>query len=131
MRKSRSIISAVYGVAFLGVLFVAAETADARPQYFDTFKEKYPNVMDAAKQKCNVCHFGKSKKNRNNFGEAFGKTLGQKNVPKAMQEPVKEALTKTEPEKSAVEGKTFGDLLKEGKLPDMGFEAKEEDGGAE
>ena len=30
---------------------------------------------------------------------------------------IKEAFTKTEKEKSAIEGKTFGDLLKDGKLP--------------
>jgi hypothetical protein len=30
---------------------------------------------------------------------------------------IKEALVKVEKEKSSVEGKTFGDLLKEGKLP--------------
>ena len=131
MRKSWNVISALCGVAFLGVIFAAAQTADARPQYFDTFKGQYQNVMEANKQKCNVCHYGKSKKNRNNFGELFGKTLGQKNVPKDKQEPVKEALTKVESEKSAVEGKTFGDLLKEGKLPAEGFEPKEEDSAAE
>jgi hypothetical protein len=30
---------------------------------------------------------------------------------------IKEALVETEKEPSAIEGKTFGDLLREGKLP--------------
>src|SRR5688572_21446926 len=131
MRKSWNVMAAVCAVTFLGMIFITADTADARPQYFDTFKGQYQNVMEANKQKCNVCHYGKSKKNRNNYGELFGKTLGQKNVPKGKQEPVMEALKKVEPEKSAVEGKTFGDLLKEGQLPGTGFEAKEEAGEAE
>ena len=33
------------------------------------------------------------------------------------EDKIKAALTKTEPEKSAVKDKTFGDLLKDGKLP--------------
>ena len=55
------------------------------------------------------------KKEKNNYGAAFGKALGAKNEKDG--EKIKAALIKAEGEKSAVDGKTFGDLLKDGKLP--------------
>ena len=49
----------------------------------------------------------------------LGRTQTAKNITKNEKDEakVKEALTKTEKEKSAVKDKTFGDLLKDGKLP--------------
>jgi hypothetical protein len=132
MRKIRNVASSVVcGFAVFGLLLVAADTVEARPPYLETFQKQYPNVMEASKQKCNVCHFGKSKKNGNNYGESVGVALGAKNIPKAEQQKVIDAMKKVEAEKSAVEGKTYGDLIKDGKLPAEGFEPKEGSGEAE
>ena len=51
---------------------------------------------------------------RVDYGTAFGRSLGKK---KANKQETQAALKKVESEPSAIEGKTFGDLLKEGKLP--------------
>ena len=97
-------------------------TVEARMPYKKQFEALYPDVVKANGKDgavtCNVCHEageGKTKKDRNNYGQALAKILGGKEEKDLAK--VKEALTKTEKEKSAVEDKTFGDLLKEGKLP--------------
>jgi len=106
---------AVLGLAALGVLLLAdANRAEARPQYFKEFTAKYDNLKaQTMKVKCNVCHYGKSKKMRNDYGKAVMKNVG-KNQKKAPV--IKGALTKAEKEKNA-KGVTFGSLIKAGKLP--------------
>ena len=97
-------------------------TVEARAPYKKQFEAAYPDVVkkegkDGALT-CNVCHEageGKTKKDRNNYGQALKKIIGDKEEKDV--EKIKEALTKAEKEKSAVADKTFGDLLKEGKLP--------------
>ncbi len=69
----------------------------------------------SGKVSCAVCHPSKSKKDRNNYGAAMTKALGAKKVKDTAK--IKEALEKIAKEKSATEGKTFGDLIKEGELP--------------
>lgn len=101
--------------AVVGLLSATADHAQARPQYNKAFLAKYPALADAAKKvKCNVCHEGKSKKMRNIYGKALQKHIGKNEKDKAK---IDAALTATEKEPSAVKGKTFGDLIKEGKLP--------------
>ncbi len=115
MKNVRILGLALIGLAVLGLMNVATETAHARPQYNKAFLAKYPALADAAKQvKCNVCHEGKSKKMRNIYGKALQKHIA-KNEKDAKK--IEEALAATEKEPSAVKGKTFGDLIKEGKLP--------------
>ena len=100
------------------VSFVAApQSADARPQYLKEFAKKYPTLEEQAKDaKCAICHFGKSKKNNNDYGEALKKHFGdEKNVKDSAV--IEKGFGTIEPEKSKVEGKTFGALIKEGKLP--------------
>lgn len=87
---------------------------EARPNYKKSFDTTYEKVAKDNKTTCNVCHDGDDKKKRNNYGEALGKNIAKMEKDEAK---IKEALTKTEKEKSAIEGKTFGDLLKDGKLP--------------
>jgi cytochrome c553 len=102
----------------VAVLVVAsvAQDVQARPKYFAEFKNAYEKVAaEADKVKCNVCHFGQEKKNRNDYGKAVADALGEKNVMDV--EKIKEALKKAEKEKSATAGKTFGDLINDGKLP--------------
>ena len=55
------------------------------------------------------------KEKRNNYGMALKKALGKENVKD--EDAIKAAMTKIEKEKSAEDGKTFGDLLEAGKLP--------------
>jgi hypothetical protein len=105
------------GAAIVAVMFTAnADQAEARPPYLKAFVTAYPNLKDAAKAaKCGVCHPVKDKKKRNDYGMALGKAIGKKNEKDAAK--LAEALKKTEKEKSGTEGKTYGDLIKDGKLP--------------
>tara|TARA_E500000305_G_C3952052_1_gene202657 strand:- start:435 stop:776 length:342 start_codon:yes stop_codon:yes gene_type:complete len=107
-----ALLSLSCAVLFAGF---AMSSADARPKYFAEFKDMYPDVTGAAEAKCNVCHEGKSKKDKNAYGKAYGMTLNAKNSKDAEQ--IKKALKGTEAKESGVAGKTYGDLLGEGKLP--------------
>ena len=110
---SGSVLCAGLLLAAAGV--VAPRTADARPQYCNAFIGHYTNVKAAAQTKCGICHVGNDKKMRNNYGMAFGEGLPGKNCKD--EAAIKESLVKAESAKSAVDGKTFGDLLKAGELP--------------
>ena len=114
MRKSWTWIAC--GVAFVGAALVSApESAQARPPYDKAFKEAYPALKALTDEaKCGVCH-GKEKKERNDYGKAVGAAMGAANVKDA--EVIAKALKKAEEGKSGTEGKTFGDLIKDGKLP--------------
>lgn len=92
---------------------------DARPKYKETFEKKYPALAgEVNKVKCGVCHppnAAEKKKVRNNYGQSLQKALNAKNVGNV--EVIMKALTAIEAEKSASEGKSFGDLIKAGTLP--------------
>jgi hypothetical protein len=107
----------VAGVALVvTVMQLGSEQAQARPGYSAAFAEMFPANAAAKEAKCNVCHMGNDKKTRNAYGVAVGTALGEKNVPKG-DPKIKAGIEKANGEKSAVAGKTFGDLIKEGKLP--------------
>lgn len=110
--------SLIRGVVVAGVLAglmtFSVDRANARPNYKKVFDSTYEKVAKDNKTTCNVCHDGDDKKKRNNYGEALGKNITKMEKDDAK---IKEALTKTESEKSAITDKTFGDLLKDGKLP--------------
>lgn len=93
---------------------LASPTAEARPAYKKVFEETYPAVKQANSVTCAACH-GEAKTERNNYGQAMTEVLAEKNVKDADQ--IATALKKIESQPSAVAGKSFGDLLKEGKLP--------------
>lgn len=116
--KTRTSIACGLAVAVAWSV-IGIESAQARPQYKVSFEQEYPEVSEKngteGKVTCFVCHPEKDKKKRNNYGEALTKSLGKPNAKD--KEEISKALVKTEAEKSAVDGKTFGDLLKEGKLP--------------
>ena len=109
--------AAMVAVSVLGG--ASTDTASARPPYKMEFDKKYMadgsalNKALSGKSNCNLCHQGKDRKNRNDYGAAIGKALGEKNVKD--NQKIVEALDKAEKEKSG--DKTFGDLIKEGKLP--------------
>ena len=117
---------ALFVLACIAFAFaLAPNSAKARPPYLNEFKAKYVKADGDAgdkefaalveKTKCNVCHFGKEKKNRNDYGKALDKLLDKKTDSKD-KEKIQKALETVEKEKSAA-GPTFGELIKEHKLP--------------
>lgn len=104
---------------------LSVKPAMAIKDFFDEFKQKYVkpdgNADDkkfaeaVEKVKCNVCHKGKSRKNRNAYGEALDKLLDKKKDAKDKKK-IQKALDTVADEKSP-EGPTFGELIKEHKLP--------------
>lgn len=119
MLNSKSIGRVILtGACVLTICLMTSDSASARPNYLSKgFKAEYAKKYEGTDVKltCAVCHPGKNKKERNNYGAAFGKALGAKKVTDAKK--VVEALTKAGKEKSATDGKTFGDLINDGKLP--------------
>ena len=111
---------------FALALVIAAKSVDARPQYKKEHDAKYKgsSIEAALKEaKCNSCHYGKSKKNRNDYGKALEKVglkkdkfTELKSDKAALSKHIKEALEKVLKEKNE-EGETFGDRIKAGKLP--------------
>ncbi len=99
-------------------LSLPGRTVEARPQYFETFKKTYEPLGKAAEEKrCAVCHGMGKKTERNKYGQAIAEAVGdQKNLKD--DEAVLKAVRSVEAKASGVEGKTFGDLIKEGRLPE-------------
>lgn len=107
--KTAAVISSLAWMAL-------GQTAEARPAFVKEFWNRYSQQLSAHNtQKCSLCHEGQNKKVRNNYGSALADKLGAKNVKNSQQ--IQEALKETEKEPSAIPGKTFGDLINEGKLP--------------
>jgi len=95
--------------------------AFAIKQFADEFKAVYvkegtPLAAAVETAKCNVCHKGESKKDRNAYGQALAERLDKKEDAKNV-EKIRQALAEVAALPSAVDGKTFGDLIAEGKLP--------------
>lgn len=97
------------------VIACTVDSTEARPKYYGEFKKEYKNVEGLNDVKCNVCHKGKSKKDKNDYGIAFGTTLNAKNAKDSEQ--IQKALKGTEGKPSKIDGKTYGELLKANKLP--------------
>lgn len=111
----RNVLNVALGLVFVGgLMLVSADKAEARPQYLKSFTTEYPDVKEAAKVKCGVCHPEKDKKVRNGYGKAFGGGLTKKNEKD--MDALKAALKKGE-EGKGEGGKTFGEQLKAGELP--------------
>lgn len=123
MKKYCAIVALAFGALVLSGL--QASKVEARPQYKAQFEKHYAEskIVEAAKEaKCNVCHYGKSKKNRNDYGKALSEHLSKavydelKKDKEALNKKISEALKAVEKKKS-VGGETFGDLIEAGKLP--------------
>lgn len=113
MRKG--LLCATALVLALGAVGLIADKAEARPKYLGVFLEAYPAVKEeASKVKCGICHPEQDKKVRNAYAMAVGKGLPEKNAKE--DEAIKKAMTEAEAEKNA-DGKAYGDIIKEGKLP--------------
>lgn len=109
----------------------AIQQVIAVPAFKKAFDQRVTNVsknaglVAAAKEaKCNVCHYGKSKKMKNDFGKAMAKLLDK--------DDYKSTRIQAEPEKVKAEfdaafkklwatknpkGVTYGALIEQGKLP--------------
>jgi hypothetical protein len=106
------------GAVIAGLALLASSPeAQARPDYNKAFWEVYKAELgtQAESVKCGACHFGQEKKNRNDYGKAVGEAIGAKNEKDMAK--IKAGLEKAAKQKSATDGKTFGDLIKDGKLP--------------
>ena len=115
----------IAGACLFAIVALTSDSASARPKYQQVMSKHYPELTKKHgkndKLSCAVCHPSKSKKKRNNYGVAVGKNVGKKN--QSDLEKIKEAIVKAEKEKSATEGKSFGDLIKAGELPGTKDEA--------
>ena len=124
----------------LALVFGAAvQPAYAIKPFSDVFKSKYVKADSEEKKdqdfgklvaeaKCNVCHMGKSKKDRNPYGVELSKLLDKK-ADKGDKEKIASVLAKVE--KLPVNPKdkkspTFGDRIKAGELPGGDPEKKKE-----
>jgi hypothetical protein len=93
-------------------------------QFADEFKAMYvkegtPLAAAVDVAKCNVCHVGKDKKERNAYGQALAERLDKKedakNVEKIRKALAEVAALSSDPSKA--DAPTFGKLIDEGKLP--------------
>ena len=110
---------------------VTAKKAYAIPAFAKAFTERHVDtskdanfVTSVKTAKCNLCHFGTSKKNKNDFGKAFAKYFKKTNygstrireeadiVKKEFDEGLKKVLAEKNPS-----GETYKSLIEAGKLP--------------
>jgi hypothetical protein len=111
----RKVVTLLTAVAVAGAIFMySARPAQAQMQYMKAMAAKYEGVAaQIDTQKCAVCH-GKQKTQRSEYAKALEKALGEKKVKDV--EKINSALDAVAAMEYA-DGKTYGDLLKEGKLP--------------
>ena len=117
----------VMAVAVAMVAGMTSRPALAIKQFQDEFKAVYvkPDSSDPAEKalaaavetaKCNLCHKGKEKKDRNAYGEALAELLDKKEDAKNVDK-IRKALETVAGKASPNGGPTFGELIKAGKLP--------------
>ncbi|OHB84629.1 MAG: hypothetical protein A2V98_16845 [Planctomycetes bacterium RBG_16_64_12] len=124
------------------MLWIGTQSARAIKPFKEEFELKYVKAdsKDAkdkefaevvAKAKCNVCHLGKKKKDRNPYGTELSKLLDKK-ADKEDAEKIRKALdtvAKMKSDPKDEKSPTFGELLQAGQLPggDPGEQGGEED----
>lgn len=113
-----------------GTLLARIESAHAVAPFKKEFEAKYvkadPSTPEekalaaaVGQAKCNVCHVGKKKKDRNAYGEALSVLLDKKKDMKDKAK-IQAALDKVAAMKSNPDdpgSPTFGELIEQGKLP--------------
>lgn len=113
-------------LALFGMI-LSVESVSALPPFNKEWTAKYAEgnakLAEAANTaKCNVCHMGTSKKDRNAYGMAVSKYLTKakyneiKDDEAAAKKYILEGLDKAAADKNPA-GKSYGDLLKAGELP--------------
>lgn len=125
-RASAGLFAAMALVLVLG----PAGPAFAIQQFKKAFDEAYVKPQPSspaekslaeavAKAKCNVCHQGTSKKNRNLYGQALDELL-DRTADKDNAEKIRKSIADVAAKKSNPKdpkSPTFGDLIAAGKLP--------------
>jgi hypothetical protein len=103
----------------------SVQNAAALPPFNKEWVARYNDgdkVAAFTEAKCNVCHEGTSKKMKNDYGKVVGKYLTKakyneiKEDEASAKKYILDGLQKAEGEKNG-SGKTFGEMLKSGKLP--------------
>ena len=119
----------LWGVAALlvfGLVAIAgSQSALAIPPFYKEFESMYvepgsPLAAAVARvKKCNVCHVGTDKKKRNAYGEELNKLLDRKTDSKDVEKirGALEEVAKLHIDPNDDASPTYGDRLKEGKLP--------------
>ena len=138
LSRRRLLSAAACAALAAGLLLAPApnrgDEAQARPQHLKFFGLKYEADLgkDAIKKsKCDICHEKtqpKDKKIRNPYGAELAKLVKENERD---QDVFTKALDKVAEMQSCVEGKTYGDLIKDGKLPTEGCPPVEPDSGAD
>ena len=113
----------------LSLLPLGAKRAEAIPAFKTEFDAMYvkkdsqdPKEKSLAeavdKVKCNVCHVGKSKKDKNEYGKELGKLLGKADLKaKAKIQDALKQVGKIKSKPGDDASPTYEDLIKDGKLP--------------
>jgi len=96
--------------------------AVARPRYLSVFVSTYRSNYEATRvglRQCTVCHDRTSndKYPTNNYGEAMAPAARKAKASGETEESIRNVLKEAESLPSAIDGKTFGDLIREGRLP--------------
>ena len=119
------------GAVVAAILFLSrTPSANAVPEFKNEFVGKYVKADSAdakdkafadacEKAKCNICHAGKTKKERNAYGATLGKLLN-KETDKENKEKIRASLEKAAGVKSKPDdpkSPTFGELISAGELP--------------
>ena len=113
VRKIGATLSAVAFLAFATIIMAPTREAEARPNYKKAFDGLYGKSLK--KTDCNVCHEGKDKKDRNDYGKAVGEALGgESKVSDAKK--VKKAIEEASGKENK-DGKKYGELIKKGERP--------------
>ncbi len=123
----RSRLAVVLGTGVALMVGASSRPAFAIKEFFDEFKALYvkPDSGDANEKalaaevetaKCNVCHAGSNKKERNAYGNALAELLDKKEDKKDTAK-IRGALEKVAAMPSGDGKPTFGELIKQGKLP--------------
>ncbi len=107
--------------AAMAALAVMADhqAAEAFPNFKIQFDKRYLIEGSAlhkavnGKTTCNMCHVGTNKGRLNDYGTALGRLLSGNDMRN--YEKIQQSLEKVESEKIGTT--TFGELIKEGKLP--------------
>ena len=118
MRKLMNVKTALlFGLVVAGLsMFGTVNKVEARPNFKNIWAETYPNSPMLIAKKCGICHPGKSKKEKSDYGEAVFEALGKKRKA-TDKEVIVKALKAAEAKPTSVEGKTYGDFIKADEMP--------------
>lgn len=118
MRKLMNVKTALlFGLVVAGLsMFGTVNKVEARPNFKNIWAETYPNSPMLIAKKCGICHPGKSKKEKSDYGEAVFEALGKKRKA-TDKEVIVKALKAVEAKPTSVEGKTYGDFIKADEMP--------------